>query len=148
MQTPDNSVNQYAAEMLVWYDKAATRNRFWFYLLKSVQLVLAAAIPVFSLLPQIRGVQPILSGMAGASLIILEGFQQTFQFQQQWVQYRGTWSALKSEELLFRTQAGPYKGAVVGEAAFAERLADLVKDENKTWQMQARDSRSKAEGPQ
>ena len=45
--------------MLVWYDKAATRNRLCFYLLKCVQLVLAAAIPVFSLLPQIRGVQPI-----------------------------------------------------------------------------------------
>ena len=81
MQTPVDFSIQYAEEMLVWYDKAANRNRLYFYLVKGVQLILAGAIPVFSLLPQIRGVQPVLSGVAGAMLIILEGFQQTFQFQ-------------------------------------------------------------------
>lgn len=140
MQTPDDSVIQYAEEMLVWYDKAATRNRLCFYFIKCVQLVLAGAIPVFSLLPQIRGVQPILSGVAGAVLIILEGIQQTFQFQQQWVQYRATWSTLKSEEYLFRAQAGPYKGTAEAAASFAERIADLVSNENKAWQVQARDA--------
>lgn len=139
MQTTDNPTGQYAEQMLVWYDKAATRNRVFFYLLKSVQLVLAAAIPVFSLLPQIRGVQPILSGVAGALLIVLEGFQQTFQFQQQWVQYRATWSTLKAEEFLFRAQGGPYRGNSAGEALFAERIADLVSNENKGWQLRAID---------
>jgi hypothetical protein len=134
---PNDSVVQYAQEMLAWYDKAANRNRLSFYLLKCVQLVLAAAIPVFSLLPQIRDVQPILSGVAGALLVILEGFQQTFQFQQQWVQYRASWSTLKSEEYLFRAQAGPYKGGAGAEALFAERIADLVSSENKTWQLRA-----------
>lgn len=126
--------------MLVWYDKAANRNRLCFYFLKCLQLVLAAAIPVFSLLPAIRAVQPILSGIAGAALIILEGFQQTFQFQQQWIQYRAAWSALKSEEYLFRAQAGPYKGVSSPEISFAERIADLISSENKAWQFQARDS--------
>jgi hypothetical protein len=138
VQTQDDVI-KYAEEMLVWYDKAANRNRLWFYFLKSVQLVLAAAIPVFSLLPQIRGIQPVLSGISGATLIILEGFQQTFQFQQQWTQYRATWSTLKAEEYLFRAQAGPYKGVSGAEASFAERVADLVSNENKAWQLQARD---------
>ncbi|MFL6446528.1 MAG: DUF4231 domain-containing protein [Bryobacteraceae bacterium] len=138
VQIPDDSVIKYAEEMLVWYDKSATRNRLCFYSLKCVQLVVAGAIPVFSLLPQIRGVQPILSGIAGALLIILEGFQQTFQFQQQWTQYRATWSTLKSEEYLFRAQAGPYKGASGAEATFAERIAGFVSSENKAWQLQTR----------
>lgn len=136
---PNDPVIQYAEEMLVWYDKAANRNRWSFYLLKCVQLVLAAAIPVFSLIPQLRGVQPVLSGLAGASLLILEGFQQTFQFQQQWIQYRASWSTLKSEEYLFRAQAGPYKAISGTEALFAERIADLVSNENKTWQLRATD---------
>jgi hypothetical protein len=147
VQSPDDSAYKYAEEMLVWYDKAANRNRFWFYLLKSIQLVLAAAIPIYSLLPQLRGVQPVLSGIAGAALIVLEGFQQTFQFQQQWVQYRATWSVLKSEEFLFRTQAGPYKGLSGAETSFAERIADLASNENKAWQLRARDSRTPRSGP-
>ncbi len=138
MQSQDDVI-KYAEEMLVWYDKAANRNRLCFYFLKSVQLVLAAAIPVFSLLPSLRGVQPILSGISGATLVILEGFQQTFQFQQQWTQYRATWSTLKAEEYLFRAQAGPYKGISGPEASFAERVADLVSSENKAWQLQVRD---------
>jgi hypothetical protein len=75
---PNDPVVQYAEEMLVWYDKAANRNRWSFYLLKCVQLVLAAAIPVFSLIPRLRGVQPVLSGLAGASLVILEGLRSIF----------------------------------------------------------------------
>jgi len=142
VQTPENSVAQYAEEMLVWYDKAASRNRLCFYLLKGVQLVLAASLPVFSLLPQIRGVQPILSGVAGALLIVLEGFQQTFQFQQQWVQYRATWSTLKAEEFLFRAHGGVYKADSGGQALFAERIADLVSSENKGWQLRAIDPNS------
>jgi hypothetical protein len=135
----DEPVHQYIEEMLVWYDKAANRNQSWFYLVKSVQLVLAAAIPIFSLIPEMRSVQPMFSGISGAALIILEGLQQTFQFQQKWIQYRGTWSALKSEEFLFRTEAGPYKGASAGSAAFAERISELIASENKVWQSQQRD---------
>jgi hypothetical protein len=145
VQTSDVSIARYAEEMLVWYDKAANRNRFSFYLLKSVQLVLAAAIPVFSLFSHIREIQPVLSGLAGAILLILEGFQQTFQFQQQWIQYRATWSALQSEQLLFRAQAGPYKSAD-GASSFAQRISDLVVNENKAWQLQLRTSRAPSIG--
>lgn len=37
--------------------------------------------------------------------------QQLFQFQQNWITYRATAEALKHEQFLFLSEAGPYAGA-------------------------------------
>jgi hypothetical protein len=57
-----------------WYDKKSGSNQFWYKWIKLAQLVLAALIPVLSLVevPWWRWITAVLGGL----LVVLEGVQQ------------------------------------------------------------------------
>ena len=65
--------------------------------------------------------------------MVLEGFQQLFQFQQNWITYRATSEALKHEKFLYLTRAGPYRDSPAPDAVLAERVEGLVSQEHSAW---------------
>ena len=69
----------------------------------------------------------------GARSWSLEGFQQLFQFQQNWLGYRATAEALKHEKFLYLMRAGPYRDAPAPDAVLAERVEGLVSQEHSSW---------------
>jgi hypothetical protein len=73
-------------DQLDWYDKKSGDNQRRYKQIKVAQLVLAGSIPVFALVdaPWGRWITAIL----GASVVILEGFQQLGQYNNLWVTYR------------------------------------------------------------
>jgi hypothetical protein len=116
-------------DQLDWYDGKAGRNRVWFQSLKVTQIVVAAAIPVVAA----AGASTAVAGALGGVIVVLEGLQQLFQFQQNWVAFRGTAEALKHEKFLFLAAAGPYAGAERATALLAERVENLVSQETAAW---------------
>jgi hypothetical protein len=111
-----------------WYERRSARAKHWFLRLKVMQIVIAAAIPVAAG----SGAPAWLTGSLGASIVVLEGLQQLFQFQQNWVSYRGTAEALKHERFLFLARAGPY-AAEHPVAELAQRVETLVSREETSW---------------
>ena len=71
---------------------------------KLVELVVAAVVPVVAAL---RAPAALTAGLA-AVVVVLEGVQQLFQWQTNWVLYRSTAEALKHERYLYLGHAGPY----------------------------------------
>jgi Protein of unknown function (DUF4231) len=116
-------------DQLAWYHARSTHNKRWYQLLKVAQIVVAAAIPAVAAAGASAGV----AGGLGAVVVVLEGLQQLFQFQQNWIGYRGTTEALKREKYLFLASAGPYSRADRREALLAERVEALVSQEHSTW---------------
>ena len=116
-------------DQLRWYDRKSAHHKNWFQRFKVLQLVLAAAIPVVAG----AGAGAWITGSLGASIVVLEGFQQLFQFQQNWLGYRATAEALKHEKFLYLAQAGPYRDAAAPEALLAERVEGLVSQEHAAW---------------
>lgn len=116
-------------EQLAWYDRQAAGNKLWFRVLKVGQIVIAAAIPV---LAAAGGSAPLAGGF-GATIVVLEGFQQLFQFQQNWITYRATAEALKHEKFLYAASAGPYGRTQRPDALLAERVEGLVSQEQSAW---------------
>ena len=116
-------------EQLQWYDSKAGHHKRWFQTLKVVQLVVAALIPVI-----VAAKWPsAIAGLLGAAVVVLEGIQQLFQFQQNWVSYRATAEALKHEKYLFLSRAGHYAAATRPQALLAERVEGLVSQEHAAW---------------
>ena len=72
-------------------------------------------------------------------IVILEGLQQLFQFQQNWIAYRGTAEALKHEKYLYLVNAGDYARAERRDALLAELLEGLVSQEHAAWASTMRD---------
>lgn len=94
-----------------------------------LQIVIAAAIPVVAG----AGAGAWITGSLGATIVVLEGFQQLFQFQQNWSSYRATAEGLKHEKYLFLMRAGPYRDSPAPEGVLAERVEGLVSQEHSAW---------------
>lgn len=116
-------------DQLGWYDRKSAHHKNWFQRLKVSQIVIAAAIPVVAG----GGVSAWITGSLGAAIVVLEGFQQLFQFQQNWIGYRATAEALKHEKFLYLADAGPYRDAPARDALLAERVEGLVSQEHAAW---------------
>ena len=116
-------------DQLGWYDRKSAHHKDWFHRLKVLQIVIAAAIPIVAG----AGAGAWITGTLGASIVVLEGFQQLFQFQQNWLGYRATAEALKHEKFLYLAHAGPYRDAPAPDAVLAERVEGLVSQEHAAW---------------
>ena len=116
-------------DQLNWYGRKSTQYRNWFHRLKVLQIVIAAAIPVVAG----GGAGAWVTGTLGASIVVLEGVQQLFQLQQNWLGYRATAEALKHEKFLYLSHAGPYRDAPAPQTLLAERIEDLVTREHAAW---------------
>jgi len=134
---PDGSNNHAASpawqrleNQITWYGRKSAYNQRQFKVLKVGQIVVAALVPV---LAAVAGVPRWSLGALGAAVVILEGFQQLFQYQQNWITYRSTAEALKHEKFLFLADAGPYAHSHRKNALLAERVEGLVSQEHARW---------------
>jgi hypothetical protein len=115
-------------DQLAWYDRKSGENQRCYKWLKLLELAVAGALPV------VAGVQsPVwVTGGLAAVIVVLEGAQHLYQFQEHWITYRSTAEALKHERYLYLAKAGPY----VDEDRhwqLAERLEGLISQEHAKW---------------
>jgi hypothetical protein len=113
-----------------WYDRKSAYNQRRFKLFKVLQIVVAALVPV---LAAIAGAPRWVLGALGAIVVIVEGLQQLFQYQQNWITYRSTCEALKHEKFLYLCDAGPYARTRARDRLLAERVEGLVSQEHARW---------------
>jgi Protein of unknown function (DUF4231) len=125
---PAGPIGERLESQLNWYDNRAVHCQRWYAVLKVLQIVVAAAIPVVAA----AGASAAVAGGLGAVVVVLEGFQQLFQFQQNWTRYRSTAEALKREKYLFLAGAEPYTTAN-RDPLLAARVEALVSAETSSW---------------
>jgi hypothetical protein len=120
-------------DQIEWYDRKSGSNQFWYKWIKLTQVVLAASIPVFSIVEVSwwRWVTAVLGGL----IVVLEGIQQLWQFNNLWISYRSTAEQLKHEKYLFLAFGGPYSGLNTDDALelLAERVEEQVSTEHAKW---------------
>lgn len=116
-------------DQIAWYDSKSALNQRRFKWVKATQMVAAAAVSVVAAVDGPSYIPAIL----GALVVVLEGFQQLNQYQQNWITYRSTCEALKHEKYLFLAKAGPYSGDSDGRAVLAERIEGLISQEHAKW---------------
>jgi len=123
-------------DQLGWYERKSRHNKLWFQSLKVAQIVIAAGIPVSAA----AGASAAVAGALGAVIVVLEGLQQLFQFQQNWIAYRVTAQALMREKFLCLAGAGPYASAERPESLLAQRVERIVSEEYGAWAESQRDT--------
>jgi hypothetical protein len=116
-------------DQLGWYDEKSAWNQKRFKWLKVVEIICAAMIPFtagFS-------VSAYITGGLGVVVVVLEGIQSLYQFQNLWISYRSTAEGLKHEKYLWLARAGPYLNSENPEALFADRVEALISTEHAKW---------------
>ncbi len=120
-------------DQLDWYDKKSGDNQRRYKQIKAAQLVLAGSIPVLALVDDLWGRW--ITAILGASVALLEGFQQLGQYSNLWTTYRATAEHLKHEKYLFLARSGPYQDLAEDKALklLAERVEERVSTEHAKW---------------
>jgi hypothetical protein len=115
-------------DQIDWYDRKSGDNQRHYKRLKLLELAIAASLPV------VAGVgSPVwLTGGLASMIVVLEGTQHLYQFQEHWIGYRSTTEALKHERYLYLAKAGPYAGED-RHRQLAERLEGLISQEHAKW---------------
>ncbi|MGY1670291.1 DUF4231 domain-containing protein [Geodermatophilus sp. SYSU D00710] len=115
-------------DQLAWYDRKSQAAQHAYKQTKIVQLLLAAGVPV-----AVASAAPgLVTALLGALVVVLEGVQQLYQWQTNWVLYRSTHESLRHEQFLFLAGAGPYSG-LERHQVLAERVEGLVSQEHAKW---------------
>jgi hypothetical protein len=115
-------------DQLSWYDRKSQAAQQAYKRVKIAQLLLAAGVPVAVVIDA----PGILTASLGALVVVLEGIQQLYQWQTNWILYRSTDESLKHEKFLFLARAGPYSGPDPCRV-LAERVEGLVSQEHAKW---------------
>jgi Protein of unknown function (DUF4231) len=122
-------------DQISWYDSKSGHNQRRYKRLKLLELAVAASLPVVAALHS-----PIwVTGGLAAVIVVLEGAQHLYQFQEHWITYRSTAEALKHERYLYLAKAGPY-ASEDRHRQLAERIEGLVSQEHAKWTASQREA--------
>ena len=115
-------------DQIGWYDRRSGDNQRRYKWLKLLEIAVAASLPVVAAVHS-----PVwVTGGLAAVVVVLEGAQHLFQFQQNWITYRSTAEQLKHERYLYLAKAGPYAEGD-RRRQLAERLEGLISQEHAKW---------------
>jgi hypothetical protein len=115
-------------DQLRWYSTSSRKNQRYYKWLKLLEIAIAASLPVVTAVHS-----PVwVTGGLAALIVVLEGAQHLYQFQEHWITYRSTVEALKHERYLYLAEAGPYAGGD-RHRNLAERLEGLISLEHDKW---------------
>ena len=121
-------------DQISWYGRKSSDNQRLYKWLKLLEIAIAAALPVVAAVHS-----PVwVTGTLAAMVVVLEGAQHLYQFQQNWITYRSTAEALKRERYLYIAKAGPYAGGD-RHKQLAERLEVLISREHAKWAASTKD---------
>ena len=130
-------------DQIGWYDRRSGDNQRRYKWLKLLEIAVAASLPVVA---AVRSPVWVTGGLA-AVIVVLEGAQHLYQFQEHWITYRSTAEALKHERYLYLAGAGPYVGDD-RHTQLAERLEGLISQEHAKWAAAHRSSDSQSQARQ
>lgn len=129
-------------DQISWYDTKSGDNQRHYKWLKLLELAVAAALPV------VAGIgSPVwVTGTLASIIVVLEGAQHLYQYQERWITYRSTAEALKHERYLYLAKAGPYMGADRHQH-LAERIEGLISQEHAKWTTSQQQTANRPERP-
>ncbi len=129
-------------DQIEWYDRRAAEAQRAYHGLKVLEVVLVALIPFLAgfqdnlaavLAPALHLLPAVLIALVGVAVVVLEGLQHLNQYHQLWLGARSTCEALEHEKFLFLADAGPYGAIEDKRAHLAERIEELISNENTKW---------------
>jgi uncharacterized protein DUF4231 len=122
-------------DQIGWYSRKSGENQRLYKWLKLLEIAVAASLPVVAAVHS-----PVwVTGGLAAVIVLLEGAQHLYQYQEHWITYRSTAEALKHERYLYLAHAGPYAGDERHDQ-LAERLEGLISQEHAKWTASHRSS--------
>lgn len=117
-----------------WYDRAATRNRMTYQILKFLAIAAGAAVTVLAAL----AAPAPLTATIGAAIVVIEGVQQLGQFHANWINYRATAERMRQHGFSYAAGTAPYDNLQTRRDLLAQFVQETIIKESGDWSATAR----------
>lgn len=131
-------INTYIAErvndQIDWYDKKSCHCQKVYKTYQTVEIILAAAIPFLSGYADVCTIIPIIIGLLGAAIAVIESITKLYKWHENWIEYRSTCELLRYQKNLFVTKSAPYNTEPeTVENMFVRNIETIISAENNKW---------------
>lgn len=121
-------------DQINWYDKKSKTSQNIYKFFQTVEIILAALIPLLSGYVDDSCLIPITIGVFGAIIAIIESITKLFKWHENWIEYRSTCELLRYQKHLYLTQSAPYNTAPESvENMFVRNIENIISAENNKW---------------
>jgi hypothetical protein len=129
--TPEEYLSKRIDDQIAWYDRKSGTCQKMYKRLRAYEIIAAALIPFLTGYVNLTAVK-IAVGLLGVSVAIVSSLLFLYKYQENWVKYRSTVEALKSEKHLFLTQAPPYN-TPDAFILFVQKAESIFANETGNW---------------
>ncbi|MCK4799071.1 MAG: DUF4231 domain-containing protein [Spirochaetes bacterium] len=119
-----------------WYDKKSTANKKWYESLQFSLIVLSSLTPVLIAINMLSSNDSLFKWtpiIIAVIVAILASVLKTFNFHENWINYRTICETLKKEFYFYQADVDDYNGLENKEGLFIERVENLISRENTLW---------------
>lgn len=131
-------INEYISTRLdpqiEWYDEKSVHAQKRYKQFQVVEIILAAFIPLLSGYTSLCDLIPIIIGILGAIIVIIESVTKLYKYHQNWIQYRSTCEMLLYQKHLYLTRSFPYNpNDETVDNIFIKNVEEIMSAENRHW---------------
>lgn len=131
-------INKYMTDrvdnQICWYDKKSQHCQKVYKIYQTTEIIIAACIPLLSGYTNNSLWIPIIIGVFGAIIAIIESVTKLFKWHENWIEYRTTCELLRYQKNLFLTKSAPYNTEPETiENIFVRNIENIISSENNKW---------------
>lgn len=140
--TSEEYISSRLENQIRWYSEKSGSAQALYKRWKVFECVLAASIPVISLIFWNASCTRYVVAAIGAVLSVLSSVHGLYKWHEHWIVYRSTAEALKREKFLYLAKAGPY-AAPDADALLVSRCEQILSHENMSWAVMHEETKRK-----
>ena len=131
-----------------WYDKKSLHCQKCYKRIQFWEIIFAASIPLLSGYSTRCFIIPIVIGVLGVIITILESITKLYKYHENWIQYRSTCELLRYQKNLYLTGSSPYNNTDdTIDNLFVRNIEQIISSENNQWKMLQQEPVKKPELP-
>lgn len=121
-------------DQINWYDEKSCHCQKFYKTYQTIEIIIAASIPLLSGYTDTCLLIPLLIGIFGAIIAIIESITKLFKWHENWIEYRTTCELLRYQKNLFLTKSAPYNTEPeTVENIFVRNIENIISSENNKW---------------
>ncbi|MGN0348741.1 MAG: DUF4231 domain-containing protein [Roseburia sp.] len=132
-----------------WYEKKACACRKKYMTSQTVEIILAALIPLLSAYADDFKMIGFIVGVFGAAIAIIKALSKLYKWPENWIGYRTACDLLRYQKILFETHSAPYNYKPESiENIFVHNVEQIISSEHNQWKSLNLDQQNKEDGEQ
>lgn len=144
----DEYITSRVDDQINWYDKKSVDCQKKYKTTQTIEIILAALIPLLSSYATDCAAIAFIIGMLGSAIAIIESLTKLYKWHENWIEYRSTCELLRFQKNLFLTKSAPYNTESESlENIFVRNIENIISSENNKWKVINTDDSQKNTAP-